>query len=187
VLLFNNESQATDGTGPVVAFNASDGAPADGWMVVNTTSAYRQVASGQVLRGFLSLRGVAQVAVVDEFVAAAGAVNVSWHLHTTANVSVAADGSSVTLSSANSGGVTVTVAVLAASTNCPGLSGWQAEPLSLASPQLPTTGTTRLWVATSAPATCTRIAVTLGLTTSLQTGLTLAPLAQWGGSGPFAA
>lgn len=121
--------------------------------------------------------------VVDEMTAAAAATNITWHLHTMANATVTGDGTSVTL---QLGGTTATLALLASNTDCTFAGGFVTTPLTLAPPQYSTTGITRITLVSPAPASCSRIAVAIGLgTQALAFDATIQPLSAWGQVGPW--
>jgi hypothetical protein len=189
---------------PLLSFNvtpaAGAAAPAsaaapiavDAWGVMDLTDGYKYLNIGlaRAQRGIVVADGVQSLVIVDEvdFSATAGTASAApppplwWSAHTVANVSVSSDGLTATLSAWN---VTAPVhlAVVAASTSCPG-AAFTVVPVDLQPPLLPTPGVSRVTLVAPS-ATCTRLTVAVGPDASAGMPLNMAPLARWAADGPL--
>lgn len=157
----------------------------DVFAIVDLTPGYTPLDIGvqSVQRGFIVGNGISQLITVDE-VAVSTSANVPplwWSLHTVANISIASDGLSATLTTFNvSEAVTVAVITGANASTCPG-AAFTVTPLNLTAPYVPTPGLARLTLQADAK-TCNRLVVTVGV--SPDTAIGVRPLSQWQQYGP---
>jgi hypothetical protein len=167
----------------------SNGGLVDAFAVVNVTAAYAYIPGVlAAARGFVIANNRTQLVTVDETVVddAAYTGGVRWAMHTVANVNVAADGASVTLTTFNVSEA-VTVALLAAPGQllCAG-GAFETVPVDLQPPMYPTPGVTRLQYVAPAAA-CPRLVIVVGVAPVVADGLgALLPLAEWEALGPLA-
>jgi hypothetical protein len=190
---------------PIILFNVTDGVTSIGaaqndaaselavdvFSIVNLTDAYGYLGVGSAMRGFIVVANRTQLVTVDEASLAPTSSgqqqqqqqqpqDLWWSMHTIANVSVAANNRSATLTTWNVS-APVTVAVIDASTTCPGL-GFVVTPIDLLPPLLPSPSISRVTIVALA-ATCSRLTVTIGVDPA--SDFSVNPLSQWAADGPL--
>lgn len=168
---------------PFVAFNATPALPGvDAFAVVNLTEGYARAGVAlAAARGFIVRGGVEELVTVDE--AAGNAEPLWWTVFTVANVSVAPDGRSASLSTANTTRP-VSVAFLAAASDCAAAT-FSVAPLDLAPPLLPAPGVSVLRLAAPRGARCARVVVDVGVAPLAGVGRGVRPLGEWAADGPL--
>lgn len=157
--------------------------------IVDLTPSYAPIGLGiaSAQRGFIASASARQLITVDE-ISITPSFNASlvppvwWSMHTVANVSIAADGLSAVLSTWNVSSM-VTVAVIEASTSCPG-AYFNLTAINLQAPYFPTPGVQRLTLIAPQASACNRLVVTIGV--EPVTDLQVRPLAEWAEQGPLA-
>ena len=154
--------------------------------MVNLTQGFAHLSAtiSRVERGFIVGGGRTQLVVVDE-VALAGSGEplppLWWQLYTVANVTLAPDACTATLSTFN---VTaeVTIRFLEAASDCAGAT-WAVHDLTLLPPLLEAPGVRVLRLSADAAA-CAKIVVAVGVNPP-GVGAGVRPLAQWAALGPL--
>ena len=173
-----------------LSYHASSTAT-DAFAIVNMTQAYvdaghlgRVGDGGRLARGFIIMSNVSELVTVDEMLIPASASDVGrvrWAAHTYASVTVSDD--NLTASLSIPGRVTVKLAIVPASTACPG-AAFSVSPVDLPPPNEPTTGMSL--VSVFAPArSCTRLTVLVGVRGDVDALTAIRPLADWAANGPW--
>ena len=189
LLTVYNETAAA-AVAPPAATATAAAAPlaVDLFSIVDLTAGLAHLRLGlrRVQRGFIVGAGRTQLITVDEVEldgTPAGIPDLWWSLHTVANCSLSPAGDTVTLMTYNVS-VAVTVALLAAASDCPG-ARFAVNELQLLPPLLESPGVHVLRLA--APAlTCRRLVVAVGVQPP-GVGAGVRPLADWQALGPLLA
>lgn len=165
---------------------AANAPTVDAYAIVDATQAYSRLKDftlERAQRGFIVAGGVRTLVTVDEVDISSGSPPpLWWSMHTIANISLAADGTTATLTTYNTS-IPIEVAVVTGATTCPGVA-FVVTPIDLQPPYVPTPGVSRLTLIADA-LTCTRLVVAVGPAAS-QLQLQVNPLAAWEASGPIA-